>query len=192
MPRLPKIATCTGDKGETGLVGGHRVSKDSPRIWAFGSVDELNAVLGLVRSYNAPDITPAGRRLDAVLESIQNDLFVLGSELATMPADLTDSTLRIGARQLAAIEKELVRADAEVEPLTEFVLPGGCQVAAGLHLARTICRRAERYCVRLAHEEEIGSGVVPYINRLGDLLFVLARGANRQRGVMESRWRKEV
>jgi cob(I)alamin adenosyltransferase len=108
-----------------------------------------------------------------------------------MPADVTDSTPRVGSRQLAVIEKELVRFDAEVEPLREFILPGGCQVAATLHLARTVCRRAERYCVRLAHEEQTGAGVIPFLNRLSDLLFVLARWTNRQRGLTESRWQKD-
>jgi cob(I)alamin adenosyltransferase len=191
MARLPKIATCTGDKGETGLVGGHRVSKDSPHIWACGTVDELNSLIGVARSLNVVDVTVPGRKLDAVLAAIQNDLFILGSELATMPADILADTPRITGKQLAVIEKELVRYDAEIEPLTEFILPGGCQVAALLHLARTVCRRAERYCVRLAHEEAIGGGVVPYLNRLGDLLFVLARWTNRQRGVTETRWQKD-
>jgi cob(I)alamin adenosyltransferase len=191
MAKLPKIATCTGDKGETGLVGGHRVSKDSPHIWACGAVDELNSLIGLAQAFLAPDVTPEGRKLDAVLATIQNHLFVLGAELATMPADVTADTLRITGKQLAVIEQELIRYDAAVEPLTEFILPGGGTVAAVLHLARTVCRRAERYCVRLAHEEEIGKGVVPYLNRLGDLLFVLARWTNRRCGVTEIRWRKE-
>ena len=100
MARLPTISTCTGDKGETGLVAGHRVSKDSPRIWAFGAVDELNSAIGLARSFNATDITAAGRKLDAVLADIQNNLFILGSELATMPADVRPDTPQIAGRQL--------------------------------------------------------------------------------------------
>jgi cob(I)alamin adenosyltransferase len=177
MLRLTKIYTRTGDKGDTGLVGGKRVSKDSPRIWAAGTVDELNSAIGLARAFK-PD-----KKTDAILAGIQNDLFDLGAELAGAPA-------RIRPSHIAALEKLMDKLNAELGPLREFILPGGAPAAAQLHVARTICRRAERFCVRLGREEKIGELVVPYLNRLGDALFVLARGANRTAGVKETFWQK--
>jgi cob(I)alamin adenosyltransferase len=184
MPRLTKIYTKTGDKGDTGLVGGKRVSKDSPRIWAYGTVDELNSAIGLARAFR-PD-----KKTGAVLARIQNDLFNLGAELATLPEDFKAGMPGIGKKQIAALEKLMDELNAKLGPLKEFILPGGSEAGAALHLARTICRRAERFCVRLAREEEIGEHVVPYLNRLGDALFVLARWANSKDGKTETFWKK--
>jgi cob(I)alamin adenosyltransferase len=180
MARLTKIYTRTGDKGDTGLVGGKRVSKDSPRIWAYGTVDELNSAIGLARAFK-PD-----KKTDAVLASIQNDLFDLGAELATPGQSVT----HIEQRRIDALEKLMDAHNAKLGPLREFILPGGTPVGAQLHIARTICRRAERFCVRLATKETVGTLVVPYLNRLSDALFVLARSANRGAGRKEAFWAK--
>src|SRR5258706_11286104 len=132
MARLTKIYTRTGDKGDTGLVGGSRVSKDSPRIWAYGTVDELNSAIGLARAFK-PD-----KKTDAILAGIQNDLFDLGAELAGAPG-------RIHQSRIDALEKLMDECNAKLGPLREFILPGGNPVSAQLHMARTICRRAERF-----------------------------------------------
>ncbi|HUJ09032.1 MAG TPA: cob(I)yrinic acid a,c-diamide adenosyltransferase [Verrucomicrobiae bacterium] len=190
MPRLTKIYTRTGDQGHTGLVGGQRVSKDSPRIWAFGTVDELNSAIGLARAFNAGRKNTVSLKLDKLLAQMQNELFDLGAELATTAAKFRTGMPRIGKQHIASLERVIDGFNAELGPLQEFVVPGGSQTAAALHLARTICRRAERFCVRLAREEKIGEQVVPYLNRLSDALFVLARWTNRQQRVAESLWKK--
>jgi cob(I)alamin adenosyltransferase len=190
MPRLTKIYTRTGDDGTTGLVGGKRVSKDSLRIWACGTVDELNSSIGLARAFNAEEKSATSRRIDKVLARIQNELFDLGAELATLPEDFCKGMPRVSRSHVAALEKLMDALIAELVPLKEFILPGGCTTAAALHQARTICRRAERLCVRLARGEKIGEFVVPYLNRLSDALFVLARWANKARGVKETFWQK--
>jgi cob(I)alamin adenosyltransferase len=179
--RLTKIYTRTGDAGETGLVGGKRVSKDSPRIWAYGTVDELNSAIGLARAFK-PD-----KRTDQVLAGIQDDLFNLGAELA---APVRMPTPRIEQQRIDALEKLMDKSNAKLGPLREFILPGGTPVGAQLHVARTICRRAERFCVRLADQEQIGTLVIPYLNRLSDALFVLARWTNRRAGKREIFWVK--
>ncbi len=184
MARLTKIYTRRGDKGETGLVGGRRVSKDSPRIWAYGTVDELDSVIGLARAFK-PD-----KKTDRVLARIQNELFNLGAELATLPEDLREGMPRVGSKEIAALEVLMDELNKELGPLKEFILPGGSKTAAALHQARTICRRAERFCVRLAREERIGKCIVPYLNRLSDALFVLARWTNKKQGVKETFWKK--
>ena len=184
MARLTRIVTRTGDNGTTGLAGGKRVSKDSPRVWANGTVDELNSAIGVARSINAD----AG--LDTRLRRIQNDLFNLGAELATPAEDFRQGMPRIEQQHVADLEKLVEDLTQELGPLEEFILPGGSPVAAQLHVARTICRRAERFCVRLGKEEKIGEWVVPYLNRLGDALFTLARWANQKAGVKETYWKK--
>jgi len=184
MARLTNIYTRTGDNGSTGLVGNKRVSKDSPRIWAYGTVDELNSAIGVARSTNK------NRPLDRILATVQNDLFNLGAELATLSQDLKPGMPRIEPRHLTALENVMDDLNRRLGPLQEFILPSGSPTGAGLHLARTVCRRAERFCVRLAQKETIGENVVPYLNRLGDALFVLARWANHQRGVKETFWKK--
>jgi cob(I)alamin adenosyltransferase len=184
MARLTKIYTKTGDKGDTGLVGGKRVSKDSPRIWAYGTIDELNSAIGLARAFE-PD-----KETDAVLAGIQNDLFNLGAELSTLPEDFRAGMPRIEQKQITALEKLMDELNAKLGPLKEFILPGGTPAAAALHLARTICRRAERFCVRLSREEQIGAFVIPYLNRLSDALFVLARWTNHNAGRKDTFWKK--
>lgn len=190
MPRLTKIYTRTGDKGDTGLVGGKRVSKDSPRIWAYGTVDELNSAIGFARAFNAGNKTTASTKLDVVLAHVQNDLFDLGAELATLPKSFRTGMPSVGKQHITKLERLMDDLNSELGPLQEFILPGGSQAAAALHLARTVCRRAERFCVRLAREEKIGEQVVPYLNRLSDALFVLARWTNKKQGVKEIFWKK--
>ena len=177
-----KIYTRTGDKGETSLFGGQRVSKDALRVEAYGGVDELNALLGLVATETKE---PTVRE---TLVSIQDRLFVLGAELAT-PSSSTPSTIpRIGDADIEVLERHIDSADAVLPPLTTFVLPGGTPEAARLHISRTVCRRAERDCVRLARVEEVNPTVLIYLNRLSDLLFVLARWVNQRAGVLEVPW----
>lgn len=180
-----KIYTKTGDSGDTGLFGGPRVSKDSPRIESYGTVDELNSVLGVVRSLSPePDI-------DAVLGQIQNDLFALGAQLAT-PNPAAHQTAMIGETQITTLEQAIDRWQAQLQPLSQFILPGGAPAAAQLHLARTICRRAERRLVTLTQysAEPIAPELVVYLNRLSDLLFVMARAVNRAAGCADVPWQK--
>jgi cob(I)alamin adenosyltransferase len=184
MARLTKIVTRTGDDGTTGLAGGKRVSKDSPRIWAVGTVDELSSAIGVARALGTD------KELDEHLRQIQNDLFNLGAELAT-PADKFQTGMpRIEGRQLAVLETLIEEVGKELGPLQEFILPGGNPIGAQLHAARTICRRAERFCVRLGKEEKIGEFVLAYLNRLSDALFMLARWSNKKAGVTETYWKK--
>jgi len=191
MPRLTKIYTRTGDRGETGLVGGKRVSKDSPRIWAYGTVDELNSAIGLARALNARKKARSGAvRLDDILAQIQNDLFDLGAELATLPKDFKMGMPKIEKQHVVRLERMMDDMNAELGPLQEFILPAGGEPATALHLARTICRRAERFCVRLARQEQIGNQILPYLNRLSDALFVLARWMNKKSRVAERLWKR--
>ena len=184
MARLTNIVTRTGDDSTTGLVGGQRVSKDSPRVWAVGTVDELNSVIGVVRSLNTdPD-------LDTRLCRIQNDLFNLGGELATPLNKLQKGAPRIEHQHVVELEKLVEELTRELGPLQEFILPGGSVVGAQLHVARTICRRVERFCARLGKEEKIDQHVIPYLNRLGDALFTLARWSNHKAGAREMYWKK--
>jgi cob(I)alamin adenosyltransferase len=184
-----KIYTKTGDDGSTGLFGGQRVSKASARVDAYGTVDELNSVLGLARVACAQ--TPAAS-LDPLLCSIQSALFTLGADLATpLPApDAKDRALidRMQPDDVTPLEAAIDAHEATLEPLRAFILPGGTPLAAWLHLARTTCRRAERLCVSLSADEDIGPVIVQYLNRLSDLLFVLARAANHLHGVPDVPW----
>src|SRR3954451_16264371 len=175
-----KIYTKTGDAGDTGLFGGGRVQKDDARVEAYGDVDELNAVLGMARSIEAMP------RIDEVLVPIQRDLFAIGALLATPDRDKMSVHLqkaRIDEARIAELEHAIDEGEAELEPLTAFIIPGGTPKAAALHVARTVCRRAERHVVRLQHEVELPALAVIYLNRLSDLLFTLARVANRRAGV---------
>ena len=190
MRKLTKIYTRTGDTGDTGLIGGKRVRKDSPRIGACGTIDELNSVIGLARAFNAEGKKSAAIKIDKILARIQNDLFNLGAELATVPGNLRRTTPLIEKKHITALERLMDDLNADLKPLRKFILPNGCKTGAALHLARAVCRRAERFCVRLARDEEMGELVVPYLNRLGDALFVLARWANRKQGVQETYWKK--
>lgn len=176
MVRLNRIYTRTGDDGTTGLATGARRPKYDLRIEAFGSVDETNACIGLARLHTGNDAA-----LDAMLARIQNDLFDLGADLATPDSGtLSFEALRIVPAQVERLEREIDRLNAELEPLKSFILPGGSQAAAALHLARTIARRAEREMVRLSQQEgsQVGPAALQYINRLSDLLFVAARWVN--------------
>ena len=183
MPRITKVYTKTGDDGRTGLGGGQRVEKDSPRIEAYGTVDELNSQIGVALASGLCET------LAAALGSIQNDLFHLGSDLCTLEPDKERRPVpRIEQRHVAALEKVIDRLSEELPPLENFVLPGGCPGAAQLHVARTVCRRAERLVVALARLESVGAQTVPYLNRLSDALFVMARYENRKRGVADILW----
>lgn len=174
MVKLNKIYTRTGDDGTTSLVGGGRVSKHARRPSAFGEVDELNSVLGLARLHCKNGADMAG--MDAQLARIQNDLFDLGADLAT--AEETAPALRITTDQVTRLEQEIDALNANLQPLTSFILPGGTELAAWLHLGRTVARRAERQMTELAVEEPVNEAAMQYINRVSDLLFVLARHAN--------------
>ena len=174
MVKLNKIYTRTGDDGTTSLVGGGRVSKHARRPSAFGEVDELNSVLGLARLHCKNGADMPG--MDAQLARIQNDLFDLGADLAT--AEETAPALRITTDQVNRLEQEIDAVNANLQPLTSFILPGGSKLAAWLHLGRTVARRAERQMTELAVEEPVNEAAMQYINRVSDLLFVLARHAN--------------
>ena len=178
-----KIYTKTGDDGSTGVFGGPRLSKDAPRIEAYGTVDELNAVLGMARASQPPPL------LDPVLERLQNELFDLGAELAT-PQPEKMRVPQIGDDHIARLEGDIDRHEECLAPLERFILPGGTRLAAELHLARTVCRRAERRVVSLAAMETVSTRVLVYLNRLSDLLFVLARWSNRHAGQPDVPWQK--
>jgi cob(I)alamin adenosyltransferase len=191
--RITRVYTRTGDKGTTALVGGQRVPKDHPRIDAYGTVDELNAILGIVRVHNRQSgvASDARDRIDAMLHRIQNDLFNVGSDLATRPEDRWEGMYRVGGDDVKRLEEWIDALNEDVGPLREFILPGGGVVGAYLHQARTVCRRAERVCVALMTEEpETGEGAMRYLNRLSDYLFVLGRWAAKQLGEPEYLWER--
>jgi cob(I)alamin adenosyltransferase len=180
-----KIYTKTGDRGETALFGGGRVSKDHPRVAAYGDVDELNSVIGLIRATE-----PAGF-FDPLLESIQRDLFSIGGYLATPDPERVSKALEKAAlspERVSEFERAMDEAERELPPLKAFVLPAGTAKASALHLARTVCRRAERSVVHLAQSNEVPVLFLVYLNRLSDLLFTLARLANHRGGVKDVTW----
>jgi len=177
--RLSRIYTRTGDQGETGLGDGSRVSKDAVRIEAFGTVDELNSVLGIVLSKAVPDTTRA------VLTEIQHRLFDLGGELSIPGHTMLEPA------HVNWLEQHLDDMNAELPMLKEFILPGGCEAAAFCHLARTVCRRAERRLITLAAREDINPVCIQYLNRLSDLLFVMARSLNRAAQHPDVMWRRD-
>ena len=178
-----KIYTRTGDKGDTSLFGGKRVPKDALRIEAYGTIDELNSVLGIVRADN----TDQG--IDTVLARIQRELFELGADLATPRPGTGKQIKRFDTTDARPLEEIIDSLETHLEPLGNFVLPGGSKVAARIHFARTVCRRAERAVVRLSRNEDIGEGITVYLNRLSDLLFILARYANYVANVPEVKWK---
>lgn len=183
MPRITKVYTRTGDDGTTALGGGQRVAKDALRVEAYGTVDELNSQIGdaLAIGLSAP--------LEQTLRAIQNDLFHLGSDLCILEEDKAKRAVpRIEERHVTALEQLMDRLSADLAPLENFILPGGSAGAAKLHVARSVCRRAERLLVALAREEAIGPWTVPYVNRLSDALFVMARYENRSRGLPDILW----
>lgn len=184
MRTIPlKIYTKTGDKGDTSLFGGQRVPKDALRIEAYGTVDELNSVLGIVRADNTD------AEIDAVLDRVQNDLFALGADLATPRSAATKQVKRIEPKDSKHLEKSIDSFEMHLKPLRSFILPGGSPVASRLHFARTVCRRAERTVVRLSRNEDIGDGITIFLNRLSDLLFVMARYANHVANIPETKWK---
>ena len=178
-----KIYTKSGDAGETSLFGGTRVAKDALRIEAYGTVDELNSLIGVCRSMNAV------REVDAILDQIQHDLFTLGADLATPRSVRAGKVRRIGAREIRRLEKHIDMVEPLLAPLKHFILPGGSRSAAMLQFARTVCRRAERSVVHLSHAEKIGSQPTIYLNRLSDLLFVIGRRVNALSSTPETIWR---
>lgn len=185
-PRLAlnRIYTRTGDKGETGLVGGQRVFKDALRIDCYGTVDELNAFIGMAR-VSAIESLPA---LAVILLRVQHELFNLGSILATLPEDVQPQQPRVTAADIQQLESEIDAMNAGLAPLRSFVLPGGSRINTELHACRTICRRAERLAVALARNESVPSEAIHYLNRLSDALFVWSRWANQQLGAPEVLW----
>ena len=174
--RISKVYTRTGDKGETSLVNGERVSKASLRVDAFGDVDELNSLIGVIHSLLQD------AELDATLSQIQNDLFTVGADLAS-PASI--EVPRITEEFVKSLEHFSDQFLQELEPLKEFILPGGCETGAMVHLARTVARRAERKVVALSSKEEINLLTIVYLNRLSDLLFIIARVVNKRSGIPE-------
>jgi cob(I)alamin adenosyltransferase len=180
-----KIYTRTGDQGDTGLFGGGRVPKDHPRVAAYGDVDELNSILGIVRATQPAEFS------DSLLESIQRDLFSIGGQLATpdpLPVAKALAKAELPADRITTLEQMIDQADSELPQLRAFVLPAGTPKAAALHHARTVCRRAERSLVHLARESQVPSLFIVYLNRLSDLLFTLARLANHRGGRGDSTW----
>lgn len=180
-----KLYTKTGDAGSTGLFGGGRVPKNDPRVAAYGDVDELNAAVGLVQS-----VEPVALAAD-LLTAVQRDLFAIGGQLASPePAKVAQALTKaaLGEERVSALERAIDQAEAGLEPLAGFILPGGTPKAAAFHLARTVCRRAERSVVTLAREATVPPIILAYLNRLSDLLFVLARSANAASGVRDVTW----
>jgi len=183
MPRITKVYTRTGDDGSTGLGSGRRVRKDALRIEAYGTVDELSSAIGAAL---AVGVQPG---IGDLLRTAQNDLFHLGSDLCFPEEDKEQSSVpRIEERHIHQLEEWMDLLSEELEPLENFILPGGSVAAAHLHLARTICRRAERRLVSLADVEAVGEHTISYLNRLSDTLFVMARSENRARGVDDMLW----
>lgn len=177
-----KIYTKSGDKGETSLYGGKRVPKDDVRICAYGTIDELNSYIGLIRSRNLKS------NVEEVLQIIQNDLFVLGAYLATPIDSDKKPSIEKAVDHIPLLEKTIDSCEVELKPLKHFILPGGSETAAHFHIARTICRRAERNVVKLHHSGPINQEVLIYLNRLSDLLFVFGRYANKEEGGKEEPW----
>jgi cob(I)alamin adenosyltransferase len=180
-----RIYTKTGDSGETALFGGGRVTKDHPRVAAYGDVDELNSVIGIIRATEPPGL------FDPLLESIQRDLFSIGGHLATPDPERVRKALEKAALspdRVGEFERVMDEAERELPPLKAFVLPAGSPKASALHVARTVCRRAERSVVHLAQSSDVPALFLIYLNRLSDLLFTLARLANRRAGVTDVTW----
>lgn len=179
---MPRMYTRTGDMGETGLFSGERVPKDSLRVEAYGTVDELSCWIGYTRSLIEDN------EIDALLERIQQDLFLVGAELATRQKESRPRKVRVTQAMVERLEEETDRLDAELPPLSTFIVPSGARAAAALHVARTIARRAERRTVTLAQNEKLNPILVSYLNRTSSLLFVLARVVNKRAGIEEKKW----
>ena len=174
MVTLNKIYTKTGDKGDTALGDGSRISKDSERVTAYGNVDELNASLGIVKNY-------ANKKMKQILSEIQNDLFDLGADLCVPDEKESKKKLRISTNQIKKLESNIDQMNKSLKPLKSFILPGGSETASFMHLSRTICRRAERSIVSLKRNEKINENTLKYLNRLSDWLFVASRLDNQEK-----------
>ncbi len=197
--RITRVYTRRGDHGDTDLVGGARVPKDSPRLDAYGTVDELNAAIGVARAENQAELrrargraAVARRKLDDVLRRLQSELFDLGGELATPPAAFVTGMYRTSAAEVTALERTMDACQKELAPLRSFILPGGGRVSAVLHVARTVCRRAERDVLRLMRVEDVGEFPLAYLNRFSDLLFVLSRWIGHALGETEYLWERPL
>lgn len=191
--RISKVYTRSGDGGKTRLAGGQEVWKDALRVEAYGTVDELNSVIGLVRVNNEKggDSNQASARLEEVLRWVQNKLFDLGGILATAPGESFPNMPTVMPEDVTYLEQVIDECQTDLAPLKEFILPGGGQVSAFLHLGRTICRRAERLCVKLSREEPVEKELVQFLNRLSDTLFVLARWIAKTQGEPEFLWERQ-
>lgn len=190
--RITKVYTRTGDKGFTKLVGGKKVAKDAARIESYGTLDELNSVLGLARVFN-DDLKgrlPAAQRLDDIFRRLQNELFDLGSELATPPDFSYEGMFTVGDNEVKSLERLIDELQKDLTPLNSFILPGGGKVGGFLHQARTVCRRAERDILRLMREESLSEWPLKYVNRLSDLLFVLSRWVSKNLSEPEYLWER--
>lgn len=172
-----KIYTKTGDKGKTALCDGKRISKSSLRVQAYGDLDELNSSIGFAISVNE------SKKINAILSLIQKDLFILGSHMATCSPKMQKVLPKFGKFKITHLEKIIDEISEKLKPIKRFILPAGTRSASSLHIARTVCRRAERTCVLLSEKEEIFEQTIPYLNRLSDLLFILARYANKGKDV---------
>ena len=189
---ITRVYTRTGDKGETGLVGGARVPKDSARIEAYGTTDELNAIVGIVRTFNEERLGEGEhhRWLDEVLKKIQNQLFDLGSELATPAGAEYEGMFHFTDAEVKGLEELMDHCQKDLEPLKSFTLPGGGRINAFMHQARTVCRRAERRVLRLSRDEPINEWTLKYVNRLSDTFFVLGRWVAKHMGEKEYLWER--
>ena len=189
---ITRVYTRTGDRGMTALVGGKRVPKDSPRIAAYGTIDELNSVLGLTRVFNEERLEEGEKHrwLDEVFRRLQNQLFDLGSELATPEDAVYEGMHRVGDEEVKALEALMDRCQKELAALKSFTLPGGGRIGGFLHQCRTVCRRAEREILALSRVEPIGEGPLRYVNRLSDLFFVLSRWVGKHLGETEYLWER--
>ncbi len=192
--RISKVYTRSGDAGKTRLAGGQEVWKDSLRVEAYGTVDELNSVIGIARALNAeqPRTVATREKLEETLRWIQNKLFDLGGILATAPGETFKNMPTVTADHVVRLERLIDTCQEDLEPLKEFILPGGGKVSGFLHQARTICRRAERLCVSLSREEDVPAELVRFLNRLSDALFVLARWTAKTQGEPEYLWERET
>jgi cob(I)alamin adenosyltransferase len=190
MVRITKVYTRTGDAGETGLVGGKRLPKDHQRIESYGTVDELNACVGVVRSLNMQK-TPSQRRekLEIILQAVQQKLFDMGSELATLPGDEYEGQITLQEHDAEWLEEVIDAMNTELPPLKSFILPGGTPLNASLHQARTVCRRAEREVLRLHRDDTVNAAILKYLNRLSDALFVMGRWVSATMGEQEILWK---
>lgn len=189
--RITKVYTKTGDKGKTGLAGGQRVWKDNVRVEAYGTVDELNAALGLVRACWSQETGKSEcAMIDQELHWMQNKLFDIGGLLSTVPEPASTNLPSVVEADVTRLERLMDEWQNDLRPLKEFILPGGSMTASTLHLARTICRRAERVCIRLIRKESVNPAIIIYLNRLSDALFVLARWVTHLKGGREHLWER--